>query len=379
MKVFVLGLPHTQTSPAFCTCAYTMKVWNLCQMMVNRGHEVVHFGNEGSNPVCGENVDIMSRAEFDAVHRHPGTEFYDVSVTTPERIAFHALFAKRMRDEISKRLTSEPDTIICVTWGGPQREAVVPISDRAFVVESGIGYENSWASYRVFESYAWLHMTLGAQKRVHGNDWYWVVIPNAFDTSMFEFRSRKEDYFLYLGRLIESKGVGLAVDIARRTGTRIVLAGQGEPEPWLAPHVEYVGPVGVERRRQLLAGARALFCPTYYIEPFGGVNVEAQLSGTPVIASDHGAFTETVLHGVTGYRCRTAEQFEFAARNIHLLRPEDCRKWAMNFSLERVALMYEEYFQMVLDLSREGFYAARPDRIHLRWLKKEYPGSATNC
>jgi len=375
MRIFVLGIPHTQTSPEFCSCAFTMKAWNLCRMMIDRGHQVTHFGNGGSCPVCHEQVDIMSREEWSRIYRHPGNGFYDISVDTPERVAFHNLYAERLRAEILKRLGPAMDTLICVTWGGAQREAVLPLWNRAFLVESGIGYPYAWANYRVYESYAWLHFMLGKEQRVHGDDWYSVVIPNAFDPAMFDFRKDKEDYFLYLGRLIEAKGVGLAIDVARRLGKRIVIAGQGDPKPYLAPHVEYAGPVGIEERKRLLAGARALFCPTYYIEPFGGVNVEAQMSGTPVITSDHGAFPETVLHGVTGFRCRTFEQFLFAAGNVHKLRPEDCRKWAMNYSLEKVGAMYEEYFKMVLDLAGEGFYAPRPERKHLQWLSRCYPDS----
>jgi hypothetical protein len=204
MRIFVLGVPHTLTSPEFCTCAYTMKAWNLCRMMIDRGHEVIHFGNEGSHPMCHEQVDIMSRQEWGREYRHPGTGFYDISVDTPERMAHHDLYARRLREEIAKRLGPRMDTLICITWGGAQREAVLPLWNRAFLVESGIGYPHPWANYRVYESYAWLHFTLGKEQRAHGDDWYSVVIPNALDPAMFEFRSRKDDYFLYLGRLIEA-------------------------------------------------------------------------------------------------------------------------------------------------------------------------------
>jgi glycosyltransferase involved in cell wall biosynthesis len=371
MRVFVLGLPHTLTTREFCSCAYTMKVWNLCRMMIDRGHEVIHFGNDGSDPVCSEHVTVATHDAWSAVYRHPGTDYFDVAVDTPEKQRFHQDFASTLELEIRRRLHGHYDTIICVPWGGPQRDAVLPFAQRAFIVESGIGYLHSWADFRVFESYAWLHTTLGREGLVQGQKWYWPVIPNAYDVSMFDFRVRKDSYFLYLGRLTRDKGVGLAVDIARRVGRRLILAGQGDPSPYLATHVEYVGPVGIEQRRTLLSGAAALLCPTYYIEPFGGVNVEAQLSGTPVIATDFGAFTETVLHGVTGFRCRTMEQFEFAARHVETIDPHACRAWAMSFSLERVGLMYEEYFRMLFDLAGDGFYAARPSRRDLDWLRRD--------
>lgn len=379
MRVFVLGLPHTVTSPRFSSCAYTMKVWNLCRMMKDRGHEVVHLGNETSHPVADENVAVASFEQWSRVYDHPGRDFFDTSVETTEHKDFHRLFTDNMRRALEERIGDGHDAIICITWGGPQHEATYSLRQSAFVVESGIGYEYPAADYRVFESYAWLHTLLGRDRHLQGEKWYWVVIPNAFDPEMFEYRETPDGYFLYLGRLNDDKGVGLAVDVARRTGRKLKIAGQGNPDRFLDgnSHVEYLGLVGVEERKELLAGAAALLCPTFYIEPFGGVAVEAQLSGTPVITTDWGAFTETVLPNVTGFRCRTIDHFEYAARNIDKIDPANCRKWAMNYSLSSIGGMYEEYFQMLLNLRGEGFYTSHPDRPQLNWLRKSFPLAAT--
>jgi glycosyltransferase involved in cell wall biosynthesis len=70
-----------------------------------------------------------------------------------------------------------------------------------------------------------------------------------------------------------------------------------------------------------MSRAKAVFVPTQYFEPFGGVAVEAQMCGTPVISSDFGVFNETVLHGITGYRCRTLDQYVWAINNVHKLDP----------------------------------------------------------
>jgi len=373
MRIFVLGLPHTITSPRFCSCAYTMKVWNLCRMMKERGHQVTHLGNETSHPIADENIAVTSFAEWSRVYEHPDTGFFDISVETPERKEFHRLFAENTRRALEERVGDRHDAIICITW------ATHSVKQAAFVVESGIGYQYPYANYRVFESYAWMHMLMGRDGLMQGGTWYWSVIPNAFDPEMFEYRAAPDGYFLYLGRLTDDKGVALAVDVARRAGRKLKMAGQGNPDRFLydAPHVEYLGPVGIEARKELLAGAAALLCPTYYVEPFGGVAVEAQLSGTPVITTDWGAFTETVVPNVTGFRCRTMDQFDYAARHIAEIDPADCRKWAMNYSLASIGRMYEEYFQMLLNLRGEGFYAENAERRGMDWLRKWYPQSAT--
>ena len=201
-----------------------------------------------------------------------------------------------------------------------------------------------------------------------------------FDVSLFgPVTTEKQNYAIYLGRLLECKGVEIAAIAATRAGLPLKLVGQGDPAPFLSKgkdieDIEYVGPVGSEERRKLLREAKVLFCPTQYIEPFGGVAVEAQLSGCPVICSDFGAFPETVLHGITGYRCRTLGQFVWAAKNISNIDPSVCRKWAEeNYSLERVGKMYEEFFQQLLLLKGKGWMEEDVGRTELDWINVSYP------
>lgn len=153
--------------------------------------------------------------------------------------------------------------------------------------------------------------------------WYDAVIPNYFDPEDFPFKSEKQDYLLYFGRIINRKGVQVASDVAKATGNMLYNVSQGSLENpgegiYLSneKHIVYHPAVGPEQRAILLGNAKAVLMPTYYLEPFGGVNVEAEMCGTPVITSDWGAYPETVLHGVTGYRCRVFEEFCRAVNNI---------------------------------------------------------------
>ena len=167
--------------------------------------------------------------------------------------------------------------------------------------------------------------------------------------------------------------------MAAAAGLRLKVAGQGDFKEALGfdppEHVEIVGYVEPAERAAMLQGARALLAPTHYNEPFGGVTVEALLCGTPIITSDWGAFAENNIHGVTGYRCRTMEQFIWAAKHVHRLDRRVCREFAeRNFSLERVADMYEEYFRSLEPVFKgKGFYEENAGRQELDWLKRYYP------
>ena len=382
MKIFVFGLPHTKTlDPAvsnFTTCAFTSKVFYLCKMMYELGHEVIHLGVEGSAPICSKHISVTSHEQWNFLYgSKPKEEFYNIDVDG-KYAAYMQAFAANSKRAILDNCKQNYESIVCVTWGGAQQTACDGVNQ--FIVESGIGYPNPWANFRVYESYAWMHMHLGKENKFDGKTWYQCVIPNAFDTKLFGPTTyKKQPYLMYLGRLIESKGVHIACRAAAASGHHIKIVGQGDPAPFMNDVakgvVEYVPPVGAKERNELLRNAMAMVCPTQYIEPFGGVAVEAQMAGCPVISTDFGVFNETVLHGITGYRCRTFEQFVWAIKNINKIDCGRCEEWAKtNFSLEKVAKMYEEFFKQIMNLNySEGWALQDSSRTQLDWLYKEFP------
>ena len=95
--------------------------------------------------------------------------------------------------------------------------------------------------------------------------------------------------------------------------------------------------------------------------------------GSPVIATDWGAFAEHVVHGKTGWRCRTFEQFVWALRHAGDIDPFVCRAWAeANYGLVPIGQRYTEFFEMVLAMNQAGWYEPRPSRVNLDWLKMDY-------
>ncbi len=179
------------------------------------------------------------------------------------------------------------------------------------------------------------------------------MIPNSFDFSEFTFQTNPDDYVLYLGRMTPRKGMNTVQAISDR-GHRVITAGQGAER---INGAEHVGVVTGATKRNLIAGARAVLVPTDYLEPFGGVAVEAMMSGVPAITTDWGAFTETVHHGVSGFRCRTLGEFLGAIDAAPLLDKHDIRDYARaRFSTSVAGKMYDRYFAQILELDRNGWY-----------------------
>ena len=123
-------------------------------------------------------------------------------------------------------------------------------------------------------------------------------------------------------------------------------------------HIVHVGHADVAQRAALIRNAKAVFMSTTYLEPFGGVSIEALMCGTPVIASDFGAFPENIVHGVHGYRFRTVGEAVWAARNVAKLNNRAIHEYAVqNFSVERVKYLYQAYFEQLNELWGDGFYS----------------------
>lgn len=304
-------------------------------MMVPRGHEVFIYGTTARDHK-GEHV-----------HCYPNKP--PPAFTPEEWHPYNQVVIEKIRER------AEPEDFVCLIGGLAQAEVCTELPYLS--CEFGIGYGGSIPYHpRVFESYAWMHATYGMEAgndRANGN-FYDAVIPGYFDPVEFPIVSKKEDYILFVGRLIERKGVEIACEIAKQLNKTLLIAGEGDFQP---EGGTYLGKVGPEERASLMSKASALIAPTTYLEPFGFVAIEAMLCGTPVITTDWGAFTETVPHALAGYRCRTLGEFCWAVENVGDLDPEIIASYARNnYSYKKIAPRYEAYFNQLNTLREQGWY-----------------------
>ncbi|MCU1226428.1 MAG: glycosyltransferase family 4 protein [Edaphobacter sp.] len=145
------------------------------------------------------------------------------------------------------------------------------------------------------------------------------VVHHGVDIGRYPFVPKKQPYLCFLGRICPIKGTHHAIEIARRVGLPLKIAGEIQPifkdyfETEIRPfidgdHVEFMGEADLALKREVLSHATALLFPISWNEPFGLVMIEAMACGTPVIAFPGGAVEEVVKDGVSGRICRDVDE-----------------------------------------------------------------------
>lgn len=251
-------------------------------------------------------------------------------------------------DQIGREQAAEitGDGLLCLPVGIAQRSIMEATG--LPTVEYAVGYGGTCAPWRVFPSSAWMHTVIGAQQGTHSANGTWrdTVIPHPIDPAEHELGDGDGGYLLFVGRLIERKGLDVAVRIAQAVSLPLKVAGEGDYRP---DGPEYLGAVNARERSELMGGAIALLAPTLYVEPFGLVAIEAQACGTPAITTDWGAFVETVA---PEYRASTLNGFVDAVMrsqtaNREMIRDDALNRWSMN----RIAPLYDRFLRRITDAS----------------------------
>jgi glycosyltransferase involved in cell wall biosynthesis len=360
VRLHLVALPHTRVEPAFCGCAYTAKVLKFCKMMRDR-FPIVLYAPAGEPPDGVDFFPCLSDDERQATFGQDDPNRLPEWPTNEQSLPFNMNVIRHLREEVHRG-----DIVLLVAGRGAK--IIVDALPKNLYAEPFVGYEGILDNtHRAFESYAWMHAVYG-RKQIKNIAWFDTVIPPFCDLGEFPIlNDGSGDYLLFLGRLIRRKGPHIAAEIAKASGLPLYVAGAGGEmkngalygkEGVKLEGVTHIGPVNVQGRALVLAGARALLCPTIYLEPGGNVAIEAMMAGTPVITADFGVFSETVVHGVSGFHFRMLREAVEAVKNTDKLDPAKIRAHAaVNYSLEAVASRFELWFDRLTSLWGKGWYA----------------------
>jgi glycosyltransferase involved in cell wall biosynthesis len=229
--------------------------------------------------------------------------------------------------------------------------------------------------FRPLRPDTWLQCVSGSQERnCPSGEALLPHIENGVPLERLSTAVRKRNFALALGRICPEKGYHLALDAAIAADSPLLLAGEifryhaheeyfrSELLPRLnAKTRRFLGPVGMARKRRLLAAARCLLVPSLVPETSSLVSMEALACGTPVIAFSSGALSEIVEHGRTGFIVRDEREMAEAIRRVDSIDPEACREAARRrFSADR---MISEYMRLYRKLTGTSLW--RPQQTSL--------------
>ncbi len=189
-----------------------------------------------------------------------------------------------------------------------------------------------------------------------------ATVYNGIDLSTYDFYPEPQDppYLAFLGRISPEKGTHLAIEIAKKSGWHLKMAGKVDVvdvkyfEEEIKPHIDgkqiqYLGEADHEQKSALIGGAVATLFPITWREPFGLVMIESMAAGTPVIAMALGSTTEVIVHGKTGFLCNNVDEFVTAIDQVGKLNRSDCRDHVFkHFSVQKMTAGYEAVYQQVL-------------------------------
>ena len=186
---------------------------------------------------------------------------------------------------------------------------------------------------------------------------YMATVYNGINTNDFEFNNEPDDYLLYFGRIHHDKGTAEAIEIAKKSNKRLIIAGLIQDEnyfnekiiPQLNSQIGYVGNAGPAKRNALLKQAFALLHPINFNEPFGMSVAEAMLCGTPVIAFNKGSMPELIKHEVTGFLVNNIQGATEAVSKVCNISRYDCYNWASSqFSCDKMVDDYLKLYKKIL-------------------------------
>jgi glycosyltransferase involved in cell wall biosynthesis len=190
----------------------------------------------------------------------------------------------------------------------------------------------------------------------------WRTVYPAIDIERIPFRARPGgDYLAFLGRLTANKGAREAIQVAKRAGLPLKIAGnvsgesggreyfEREVRPHLHGNVEWIGEINDAQKPEFLGNARALLFPIQWEEPFGISLAESFAAGTPVIATRRGATSEQIVEGQTGFICDTIDEMVAATGKIDQLDRAACRQACeQRFSGRVMTAHYLELYRELL-------------------------------
>jgi glycosyltransferase involved in cell wall biosynthesis len=308
---------------------------NIAEGLVSRGWDVTLFATRDSATRARLHAVVDRGYEEDRAIDPKVAEYLHISETFEHAAEFDLIHSHY--DFMALCFSRLVKTPVLTTIHGFSSPAIMPVYDK---------YRDGY------------FVSISNSDRAAGLN-YLATVYNGIDLSLYPLRKRGGDHLVFLGRIHPDKGVHLAIEVARRSGLPLLIAGivqdrayfREQVEPHLNQAIRYVGPVDVAGKNELFAQARALLHLNTIPERFGLVLAEANAAGVPVIAMDLGSCREVIQDGQTGFLVGNAAEAERALERVGEIDGGVCRQRVQQcFSIETMVEAYEKVYRTVFEL-----------------------------
>ncbi len=293
----------------------------LADGLVELGHEVTLFACKGSQTTANL-VEVIDRPMFDILggFKFDAIQFYDFMEV---KIAFDA--AKQGKfDVIHNHM-------------GLHMAALGNLSPVPMVTTNHSSIPPDFEPLAMLSKDSNFISISDSQRQMAPYLNYVATVYHGIKTSEFDYSPTPGDYLLFLATMSKEKGVDRAIEIAKKTGTKMIMAGDIRSEAYfeeIKPLIDgeqiiYLGEVDSNQKKELMRGAKAYIFPIRWSEAFGLTVAESLASGTPVIAFPNGSLPEIIDNGKTGFLVNSVDEAVEAVNKISDISREECRHQAV--------------------------------------------------
>ncbi|MBI5614617.1 glycosyltransferase family 4 protein [Candidatus Gottesmanbacteria bacterium] len=344
LKIAILA-PIEETVPPTKYGGTELVVFNLITQLVKRGHDVTLYGTGDSVAPC-KIVPIVEKA----IRTIPPYDTDPKARETAKWIGIGKILSEVQKDEYDIVHSN-------IGW----RMALFGKSVKAPLITTlhgPIGDPYTSAAYSAVPNLPFVSISNNQRKGLPSLNFVDTVY-NGIDVSKFPFVEKPEEYLLFLGRFSPEKGPEIAIEVAKRTGKRLIIAAKIDQvdRAFYEKHaskidgkqIQFVGEISFDEKVKLLGGASALLAPIQWEEPFGLNVTEAMACGTPVLGCPRGSFPEIITDGKTGFLSATVDEMVGRVADIASIDRRECRtRVETYFSIEKMADGYERVYEKVM-------------------------------
>ena len=324
-------------------------VYDLCQRLHRRGHQVELFASGDSKVDCKLHSVLATASQDD-----PGSTFY-LEKEFEARNTYN-LYRQAVRFDV-----------IHAHW--PTLAPYFSMLTRKPTLVTYAYIEKELHDYyRKYFPRCVPVCISHAQKRMLGDESLPVVY-NGIDLNGIPFNDKPEEFFIVVGRMTPGKGIAEAIRVAKRAGVRLLVIGHVTTHlPWSVDYfvkevkpqidgdqIQYIERLPYREILELMGRAKGFLFPLQWDEPFGLVVIEAMAAGTPVIAYSRGSMSELIKNGETGYVVESEDEMVAMSRQTEKLDRARCRAWVEeHFSIDRMVTGYERLYEAAAATQRSS-------------------------